>query len=74
MQQNNLKNDCSLKFSDYKEFGVLLWNLCLVCGCVSVKTTTCEDGPAEQGAWLTCRRVSEMMELEDITSQNKSGR
>ena len=58
--------DSIFKFSLLKGFGESFWNSCPVCGCVSIKTTFWEDGTVEHGECMTCDRMSELMELEEL--------
>ncbi len=53
-------------YSLTKGLGEVLWNLCPVCGCVSIRTTLWEDGSVEQGECITCNRMRELMELEEL--------
>jgi hypothetical protein len=59
----------TIRFSLLKGFGEFFWNLCLVCGNASVKTTFWEDGTVEHSECLICARASEIMELEEIFSR-----
>jgi hypothetical protein len=58
--------DSIFKYSLAKGFGEFFWNSCPVCGCASIKTTFWEDGSVEHGECLICKRMSELMELEEL--------
>ncbi len=53
-------------YSHNRGLGEFFWNLCPVCGCVSVRTTFWEDGSIEHGECMTCSRMCELMELEEL--------
>ena len=65
IKERNLK-DSIFKFSPVKGFGEFFWNSCPVCGCASIKTTSWEDGTIEHSECMTCDRMSELMELEEL--------
>ncbi len=58
--------DSIFKFSAVRGFGEFFWNSCPVCGCASIKTTFWEDGTIEHSECMTCDRMSELMELEEL--------
>jgi hypothetical protein len=60
-----LEKDSIFKYSLGKGFGELIWNLCPMCGGTAIKTTLWEDGTVERGECLICKRMREIMELED---------
>lgn len=49
-----------------KGFGEFFWNLCPACGNASVKIVFWEDGTVEHGDCLVCKRMSEIMELQEL--------
>ncbi len=53
-------------YSAVKGLGEFFWNSCPVCGCVSVRTTFWEDGSVEHSECMTCTRMREVMELEEL--------
>jgi hypothetical protein len=53
-------------YSVVKGLGEFFWNSCPVCGCVSVRTTFWEDGSVEHSECMTCTRMCEVMELEEL--------
>jgi len=54
-----------LKFDNERGFSESFWNLCIVCGNASVRTSVWEDGVIEYGECLICSRMSEIMQLEE---------
>ncbi len=58
--------DSVFKYSLLRGFGEFIWNSCPVCGCASIKTIFWEDGTVEHSECLTCNRMSELMELEEL--------
>ncbi len=63
--------DSIYKYSLAKGFGEFFWNTCPVCGSVSIKTTFWEDGTVEHGECMTCERMCEVMELEELFARAK---
>ncbi|MEW6107938.1 MAG: hypothetical protein AB1632_02040 [Nitrospirota bacterium] len=61
-----MTKDSILKFSLEKGFGEFFWNLCPICGGVSIRTTSWEDGTIEREECLICNRMLEVMELEEF--------
>ncbi len=57
-------------YSVVKGLGEFFWNSCPVCGCVSVRTTFWEDGSVEQSECMTCKRMREVMELEELFAKS----
>ncbi len=53
-------------YSQVRGLGEIFWNLCPVCGCVSIRTTVWEDGSSEHSECMTCKRMRELMELEEL--------
>lgn len=53
-------------YSDVKGLGEFFWDSCPICGCVSVRTTLWEGGHIEQSECMTCNRMREVMELEEL--------
>ncbi len=64
--------DSVFKFNPVKGFGEFFWNLCHICGGVSIRTTFWEDGTVEHGECLICNRMSEIMELEELMIKQAS--
>jgi len=60
--------DSVLRFDGDRGFGESYWNLCIVCGNASVRTSVWEDGEIEHGECLICIRMSEIMQLEEFLS------
>ena len=56
-------------YSMARGLGEFFWNLCPVCGCVSIRTTFWEDGSVEHSECKTCKRMHEFMELEELFSK-----
>jgi len=61
--------DSIFKYNRAKGFGEFFWNVCHICGGVSIRTTFWEDGTVEHGECMICRRMSEIMELEESFSR-----
>jgi hypothetical protein len=68
VRTDNMKDSIYI-YSDVRGLGEFFWNSCPVCGCVSVRTTFWEDGSVEQSECMTCTRMSEVMELEELFSK-----
>ncbi len=65
-QRNRHKmEDTILIYNLEKGFGEFFWNTCAICGGASIRTTIWEDGSEERGDCLICKRMFEIMELED---------
>ncbi len=73
-REEEMIKDSIVKYSLEKGFGEFFWNVCHLCGCVSIKTTFWEDGTVEHGECLICKRMSEIMELEDFVSGDTEDR
>ena len=65
VRKDKVVRDSIFKYSLEKGFGEFFWNVCPVCGGAAIRTTFWEDGTAEHGECLVCKRMSEVMELED---------
>jgi hypothetical protein len=61
--------DSIFKYSQSRGFGEFFWNSCPVCGCSSIRTTLWEDGTVEHGECLICDRMSELIELEELSGR-----
>lgn len=72
--RDKVVKDSIFKYSLERGFGEFFWNLCPACGGVSIRTTFWEDGTAEHGECLICKRMSEVMELEDFAAVMKQPR
>ncbi len=57
--------DSILIYNLEKGFGEFFWNSCPICGGASIKTTYWEDGSVERTECMICKRMWEIMELED---------
>ncbi len=69
----NLMEDSILIYSLEEGFGELFWNSCPICGGSSVRTIYWEDGTTERNECLICKRMWEIMELEEsFTAGNKA--
>lgn len=64
--RTDIMKDSIYIYSVVKGLGEFFWNSCPVCGCVSVRTTSWEDGSVEQSECMTCIRMCEVMELEEL--------
>ncbi len=60
--------DSILIYDGERGFGEVIWNACAICSTDSIKTTFWEDGSVEHNECLICRRMWEIMELEDSLS------
>ena len=58
-------------YSRTRGLGELFWNLCTVCGCASIRTTLWENGYLEHGECMTCNRMRELMELEELFAKTE---
>jgi hypothetical protein len=58
-----------LHYDLVRGFGEMFWGICPACGEVSVRTILWEDGSSAREECLICKRMREVMELEEAISR-----
>lgn len=61
-----LYDDSTLRFSNERGFGQSYYIICPVCGNSSIRVTQWENGSADSGECIICRRREEIMDLESL--------
>ncbi len=59
-------NDSTVHFSDEKGLGESYYIICPVCWNSSIRMTQWEDGSFDCEECVICKRIEEVMELEDL--------